>query len=144
MCLLVVRANKALLLLLVEIKFARKSRQVFHRVATQRKSMRKFNLPLLATTCDSVWPRLNRLEHRAEPSKHGTGRVNSLFNHVNKAWAPAWLISGADLARPVLWCAKKKIKENCLHSKMWFGWKQNVCELYWPFSQGQHKPRSYS
>ena len=25
------------------------------RLATQRKSLRKFNLPLLATTCESVW-----------------------------------------------------------------------------------------
>ena len=37
---------------LVEIKFARKSMQVFYRLATQRKSIRKFNLPLLATTCE--------------------------------------------------------------------------------------------
>ena len=28
------------------------------RLANQRKSLRKFNLRLLATTCDSVWPRL--------------------------------------------------------------------------------------
>ena len=28
------------------------------RLATQRKSLRKFNLPLLATTCESFWPRL--------------------------------------------------------------------------------------
>ena len=34
---------------LVEIKFARKSKQVFHRLATQPKSLRKFNLPLLAS-----------------------------------------------------------------------------------------------
>ena len=27
-------------------------------LATQRKSPRKFNLPLIATTCESVWPRL--------------------------------------------------------------------------------------
>ena len=27
------------------------------RLATQRKSLPKFNLPLLATTCESVWPR---------------------------------------------------------------------------------------
>ena len=43
---------------LVEIKFARKSMQVFYRLANQRKSLRKFNLPLLATTCESVWPGL--------------------------------------------------------------------------------------
>ena len=30
------------------------------RLATQRKSLRKSNLPLLATTCESVWPRLNQ------------------------------------------------------------------------------------
>ena len=34
---------------LVEIKFARKSMQVSYRLATQRKSLRKFNLPLLVT-----------------------------------------------------------------------------------------------
>ena len=89
-----------LALILVEIKCAHKSRQVFHRLATQpksthsltingllaneiqdmsalkwffatreylwgnlpvrlvtqRKSLRKFNLPLLPTTCRSVWP----------------------------------------------------------------------------------------
>ena len=41
---------------LVEIKFASKSMQVFYRLATLPKSLRKFNLPLLATTCESVWP----------------------------------------------------------------------------------------
>ena len=41
---------------LVEIKFARKSMPIFYRLATQRKSLRKFNLPLLTTTCESVWP----------------------------------------------------------------------------------------
>ena len=30
------------------------------RLATQRKSLCKFNLPRLATTCESVWPRLNQ------------------------------------------------------------------------------------
>ena len=40
---------------LVEIKFARKAMQVFYRLATQLKSLRKFNLLLLATTCESVW-----------------------------------------------------------------------------------------
>ena len=84
-----------LVLTLVEIKFARTSTHVFHlllaneiqdmsasrvylwrnlavRLATQRKSLRKFNLPLFATTCDSVWlytkvafPQLVRL---SEPS----------------------------------------------------------------------------
>ena len=67
-----------LVLTLVEIKFARTSTHVFRlllaneiqdmsasrvylwrnlavRLATQRKSLRKFNLPLFATTCDSVW-----------------------------------------------------------------------------------------
>ena len=44
---------------LVEMKFARKSRQFFYCLATQRKSFHKFNLPLLATTCESVWPGLN-------------------------------------------------------------------------------------
>ena len=34
------------------------------RLATQRKSLRKFNLLLLATTCDSVWPRLKRRRER--------------------------------------------------------------------------------
>ena len=29
------------------------------RLATQRKSLRNINLPLFATTCESVWPRLN-------------------------------------------------------------------------------------
>ena len=43
---------------LVEIKFARKSMEVFYRLATQRKSLREFNLLLLATTCESVWPGL--------------------------------------------------------------------------------------
>ena len=28
------------------------------RLATQRKSLRKFNLPLRATTCESIWPGL--------------------------------------------------------------------------------------
>ena len=37
---------------LVEIKFARKSMQVFYRLTTQRKSLRKFNLPLLASPFD--------------------------------------------------------------------------------------------
>ena len=44
---------------LVGIKFACKSIRVFYSLATQRKSLRKFNLPLLATTCESVWPGLN-------------------------------------------------------------------------------------
>jgi len=43
---------------LVQIKFARNSMQVFYRLATQAKSLRKFNLPLLATTCESFWPGL--------------------------------------------------------------------------------------
>ena len=46
-------------LTLVGIKFARKSTQVFHHLATQPKSLRKFNLRPLATTCRSVWPGLN-------------------------------------------------------------------------------------
>ena len=37
---------------LVEIKFASKSMQVFHRLATQPISLRKFNLPLLASPFD--------------------------------------------------------------------------------------------
>ena len=37
---------------LVEIKFAHKSKQVFYRLVTQRKSLRKFNLPLLASPFD--------------------------------------------------------------------------------------------
>ena len=32
------------------------------RLATQRKSVRKFNLRLLASTCVTVWPGLNRQE----------------------------------------------------------------------------------
>ena len=32
--------------------------EFFYRLATQRKSLREFNLLLLATTCESVWPGL--------------------------------------------------------------------------------------
>ena len=39
------------------------------RLATQRKSLRKFNLPLLATTCESVWPRLNPSRKRSFSEK---------------------------------------------------------------------------
>ena len=46
------QALRALAITLVEIKFARKSMQVFYRLATQRKSLRKFNLPLLASPFD--------------------------------------------------------------------------------------------
>ena len=40
--------------------FGRDQMQVFYRLATQRKSLRKFNLPLLATTCDYLRVRLTR------------------------------------------------------------------------------------
>ena len=43
---------RLLAITLVEIKFARKSMQVFHRLDTQPNSHRKFNLPLLASPFD--------------------------------------------------------------------------------------------
>ena len=35
------------------------AKKLASRLATQRKSLRKFNLRPLANTCRSVWPRLN-------------------------------------------------------------------------------------
>ena len=48
------------------------------RLATQRKSLRKFNLCPLATTWESVWPRLNTIIV-ALPAKHWV-------NHHKKCW----------------------------------------------------------
>ena len=55
------------------------------RLATQRKSLRKLNLPLLATTCESVWPGLY-IPHSSQHTDtcHWSGRVFSSCSPFSK------------------------------------------------------------
>ena len=53
------------------------------RLATQRKSLRKFNLCLLATTCRSVWPGLNHeATGRLKPWPNGLASTRKLKTWV--------------------------------------------------------------
>ena len=67
-------------LTLVEFKFVRKSTQVFHHLATQHKSLRKFWFCKFALTCESVYPGCQRFSKR-RAATHCSMRVRFGIAH---------------------------------------------------------------
>ena len=72
-------------LTLVEFKFVRKSTQVFHHLATQHKSLRKFWFCKFALTCESVYPGCQRFSKRRAATRREERLVNR-FSWDIVAW----------------------------------------------------------
>ena len=72
-------------LTLVEFKFVRKSTQVFHHLATQHKSLRKFWFCKFALTCESVYPGCQRFSKRRAATRREERLVNRFSWHI-VAW----------------------------------------------------------
>ena len=76
-----------------------KSMQVFYRLAAQRKSLRKFNLPLFATTCESVWTGLKVAVKPVSTIKISIGqykkKLTAIFPYITRCMRTTRCLSTA-------------------------------------------------